>query len=162
MILPMSFGWTTTKSVWTSGIFAATPRPASTNRSLTSATIGATSMATWSFFSLTAPSASPVRALSTAECTLRLPSTQTVSKALLVTTRSTVPPTSCSRPLVIGAFRLPTSWAALGGTPCSDTASCSCPTNASTSICASTTLVTRLVTALRTSGSEASGPTVAT
>lgn len=38
----------------------------------------------------------------------------------------------------------------------------SCSTNASTSICASSTLATRLVTTFCTSGSEASGPTVAT
>lgn len=158
----MSFDWTTTKSVWTSGIFAATPIPAATNRSLTWATIGATSMATSSSFSETAPPPSPVRALSTDECTLRLASTQTFSKALLLTTRSTVPLTSCVRPLVIGPSRFPTSWAAFGGTPFSDTASCNCLTSASTSILASTTSVTRLVTAFCTSGFEASGPTVAT
>ncbi len=123
LILPMSLDSNTTKFVWTSGIFAATPRPALTNRSLTLATIGATSMATWLFWSEAAPSALPVRAFSTAECALRLPSTQTVSKAVLVTTRSTVPLTSCFRPLVIGARRLPTSWAAFGGTPFSATVS---------------------------------------
>lgn len=95
-------------------------------------------------------------------CALRLPFTQTFSNALLVTTRSTVLLTTRLRPLEIGLSRPPSNVASRGGAPFSAAASVSSLTSASTSICASTAAVTRLVTASCTSGSLASGPTVAT
>lgn len=162
LILPMSLPSTTTKSVCTSGIFAATASPASTSRCFTCATMGATSMATWLFFTCTAPPPEPVSALSTALWARRLAFVQAVSNAELETTLITVWLTSSFRPLLMGPLRLSMRLAAFGGTPFCDAARLSSATRASTSICWSTTLVTRVVTACWTSGSEASGATVAT
>lgn len=102
LALPTESEVSTVKSVWISGIFAATPSPRSTRRCFTRSMTGARSMVTVSPVSFTAPPPLPDSAFSTADWADRLRSVQIFAKASPETNFSVVPRTKFEMPVVRG------------------------------------------------------------
>jgi hypothetical protein len=87
--LVMSLDWNSTKEACTSGIRAARVKPESTSRCLTVWMKAARLTLTVSFWTVTAPPPSPVRALTSSAWATRLACTHASAKASLATTLPT-------------------------------------------------------------------------
>ncbi|MFJ8072557.1 hypothetical protein ACIQ7Q_01115 [Streptomyces sp. NPDC096176] len=125
-------------------------------------TTGPRSTTTSLFSNETVPPPFPVSALFSVLCAARLPSIHRVWNAGPETIRRTVLLISSFSPFSIGPLRPPISSAAAGGTPSCFAVAERSATRAFTSIRSRISVVARLVTAVCTAGSLASGATVST